>query len=417
MLHLENEKIREKLLFGQMGLEKENLRIDANGYIAKTKHPFPGNKHIVRDFSESQLEINTSVWPSAKEALDELAKYNQYMKEELKKRDEYIWPFSNPPYIRNGKDIPVAIFEGELASKTKYREHLSNRYGRYKMAFSGIHVNYSFAEELLKEEYTYYPEMDYTEFKNQFYLDLAKQLTIYGWILTCISAASPILDSSYVEKGICGQDHFNGMASVRCSELGYWNFFTPIFDFTNIRSYANSMQRYVDQDLLDAPTELYYPIRLKPKGDNILQVLHDCGVDHLELRMFDLNPLAENGLDLRDVQFAQLFLVWMASLPSCEITEKDQVQAVQNYKSAAHYDLKTVVVQLPDGTSGTAITVGKKVLEHMMEFYQGRGEEIQSILRFEWNKFEDENNRYAYKIRKMYTPNFVEKGIELAKKQ
>ena len=58
------------------------------------------------------------------------------------------------------------------------------------------------------------------------------------------------------------------MASVRCSELGYWNFFAPVFDYTNLTRYADSIQRYVDDGLIRYATELYYPIRLKPAGEN-----------------------------------------------------------------------------------------------------------------------------------------------------
>ena len=49
----------------------------------------------------------------------------------------------------------------------------------------------------------------------------------------------------------------------------------------------------------------------------------------------DLNPLVRAGIDERDVLFSQLFLVWAASLPPADLTVKDQVQAVQNFKNAA----------------------------------------------------------------------------------
>ena len=70
------------------------------------------------------------------------------------------------------------------------------------------------------------------------------------------------------------------------------------------------------------------------------------GVDHIELRMFDLNPLVPGGIDVRDLTFAQLFLVWLASTPREALSPKDQVQAVQNFKNAAHYDLKAVKIVL-----------------------------------------------------------------------
>lgn len=164
---------------------------------------------------------------------------------------------------------------------------------------------------------------------------LASAAAAYGWLLVAVTAASPLLDISFVEKGKCDGDTFNGLASTRCSELGYWNFFAPIFDYTNIRAYAGSIQRYVDENLLRFPTELYYPVRLKPRGINNLNTLREQGVDHIELRMFDLNPLVPGGIDERDLTFAKLFLVWLASTPREAISIKAQVQAVQNFKNAA----------------------------------------------------------------------------------
>ena len=66
------------------------------------------------------------------------------------------------------------------------------------------------------------------------------------WILVAVTAASPILDSSFLEKGVYDRDIFTGMASVRCSEMGYWNEFAPIFDYSSVKAYADSIQKYVD---------------------------------------------------------------------------------------------------------------------------------------------------------------------------
>lgn len=133
--------------------------------------------------------------------------------------------------------------------------------------------------------------------KNHLYLELAKKMALYGWLLVVITAASPILDSSFVEKGIFDRDVFTGMASVRCSEMGYWNDFAPVFDYENIDTYVKSIQKYVDQGILSSPSELYYPIRLKPKGENHLDTLQKSGINHIELRMFDLNPLVKDGVE------------------------------------------------------------------------------------------------------------------------
>ena len=321
MFHVENEKVKALLLNGKFGLEKESLRITPEGHMAHTSNPFAGSEHIVRDFCENQTEINTPALPSARAAVGSLWAYTQRIHRTLAalSQRELLWPFSNPAFIHNEADIPVARFVGDEAGKTTYREYLSDRYGRYKMTLSGIHVNYSFADELLQADFALSGGSDFQEYKNQLYVGLAERAAAYGWIMVALTAASPLMDSSFVEKGRYGVDEFNGMASTRCSELGYWNYFSPIFDYSNIRAYADSIQRYVDDGLLAAPTELYYPIRLKPRGKNDLRRLRDEGVDHIELRMVDLNPLEPSGINLKDLQFAQLLLIWLASTPPAEL--------------------------------------------------------------------------------------------------
>ena len=419
VLHADHPRIKELLLKGNFGLEKESLRVDEEGFLSHTSHPFPNDTHIVRDFCENQTEINTSVAKSATEAIQALVKYDHQIQRKLKSlpQREYLWPFSNPPYIRNESDIPIARFFGEQAEKTEYREYLSDRYGRYKMAFSGIHVNYSFDETLLREDFALSGETDFDEYRNQLYVGLAEKAAAYGWLLVAVTAASPLLDSSFVEKGKFDTDTFNGLASTRCSELGYWNYFAPIFDYSNIRAYADSIQQYVNDGLLRFPTELYYPVRLKPRGVNNLNTLRELGVDHIELRMFDLNPLVPSGIEERDLIFAQLFLVWLASTPREELSTKDQVQAVQNFKNAAHYDLKTVKIVLPDGEVNSVTNAALSVLDRMADFYRDFPDSIQEVLAFEREKFIDGDNRYAWKIRRAYDGGFVKKGMELARQR
>lgn len=419
MLHIEDPEVQRLLLNGNFGLEKESLRVDENGFLAHTKHPFPNDDHIVRDFCENQTEINTPVTHSPAEAVASLDHYYQTIQQKLCQLSprEYLWPFSNPPYIRNENDVPVAIFEGGRASKTEYREYLSDRYGRYKMTFSGIHFNYSFSEALLQRDFVLSGESDYTEYKNQLYVVLAERAVAYGWLMVAVTAASPLLDSSFVEKGKFGQDYFSGMASVRCGEMGYWNYFAPVLDYTDIRTYADSIQRYVDTGLLRSPTELYYPIRLKPRGKNILSVLREQGVDHIELRMFDLNPLVSCGIEVMDVAFAQLLLTWLAATPRQPFSDKDQVQAVQNFKNAAHYDLKTVKIVVPNGEVYSVADAALRVLGMMREFYQDFSDDVKKVLDFETEKFLDGENRYAWKIRKAFSGGYVEKGLDLAKKR
>ncbi len=420
MLNARNPKVRELLLRANIGLEKESLRVDANGRMARTRHPFPDTEErITRDFCENQTEINTPVCRSAQEAVDEVSRCTEHIRQTLSAlpEKEYLWPFSNPPYIEDEDDIPVAIFEGARASKTTYREYLANNYGRYKMAFSGIHFNFSFADELLEEDFKASGEVDFQKYKNQLYLELAEKSAAYGWILTAATAASPLLDGSFFTKGLKDVDLFVGMASVRCGDMGYWNHFAPILNYESIESYAQSIRRYVDDGVIASPTELYYPVRLKPRGLNNLTTLEKEGVDHIELRMFDLNPLVPEGFDVRDALFAHLFLVFMASTPRLPFDSRAQVRAVQNFKNAARYDLQLVKTVFPNDAAYSLLNAGRIIVKQMKNFFDDESDEIKECLDFQEQKFVDQRARYPYVVMEKFSGGFWKKGLQLAKER
>ena len=417
-LHAEDKGIRDLCEKGKIGLERESLRITPDGRMTKTPDPFIGEKYIVKDFCENQTEINTPVCDSIKEVMGELEKYHHIIIDKLKSlpEPELIWPFSNPPYIENEADIPIAQYSGKEHYKQEYREYLSDRYGRYKMTFSGVHFNYSFSEELLRYNHGYHEDMTYESYRDFFYLELAAKAQAYNWLVVALTAASPLLDSSYVEKGVYGRDIFNGMGSTRCSELGYWNYFTPILDYSHISNYAESILSYIEKGLIRSAAELYFPVRLKSFNEYSPCSLCEGGVSHIELRMIDLNPVTPFGIDERDVRFIRMFLVWLAFLPPIPMGAKEQVMAIQNTKNAARYDLKTVNILMPDGRSLRATAAAEEILARMESFYERIGDEqTHKIIEYQKEKVEIPETRYAWRVREEYGGGFVKKGLERAK--
>ncbi|MEE3467739.1 MAG: hypothetical protein VZQ83_04805 [Eubacterium sp.] len=414
-LHMEDRTVRELFDKGGIGLERESLRITPDGHMAQTSDPFSDEEYIVRDFCENQTEINTPVCSSVSEVMEELATYHKKIIERLRSlsEPEFLWPFSNPPYIVNEDDIPIAKYQGSQHYKQEYREYLSDRYGRYKMTFSGIHFNYSFGEALLRHNHNYYEGMRYEAYRDTFYLELAAKAQAYNWLVVALTAASPLLDSSYVEKGVYGRDVFNGMGSTRCSELGYWNYFTPILDYSQISNYAESILSYIERGLIRSAAELYFPVRLKSFHEYSPCSLCENGVSHLELRMIDLNPLTPYGIDERDVRFIQLYLIWLASLPAVPMKANEQVMAIQNTKNAARYDLKTINILMTDGRSLRAADAAEEILRGMMAFYERFGDdEINSVLAYQLEKTIIPETRYAWRIRDEYGNGFVENGLK-----
>ena len=120
------------------GIEKESLRAQPNGALALTPHPaalgsaltHPG---ITTDFSESQVELVTSVHLSEEAALAELTQLHQFTLRTMKDiGDDMLWASSMPCDLPTDETIPIARFGSSNVGRAKsvYRMGLSHRYGR-----------------------------------------------------------------------------------------------------------------------------------------------------------------------------------------------------------------------------------------------------------------------------------------------
>ena len=257
-------------------------------------------------------------------------------------------------------EIVPAKFDGPLAGKSIYRDYLATKYGKQLMAYCGIHVNFSFGARLVEAARVK---------RDELYLHVAAQCVKWGWAIVALTAASPR----------------NGYTSVRCSEKGYWNPFVPILDFSNVRAYAKSIAQYVQDGQLIAPSELYYPIRLKPRGPNNLLSLVENGTDHIEIRCVDLNPLTGGLVDARDIEFIHLFMLWCAAQRHETLTAERQRECVAAFKSAARLDFDWTPVG--------------ELLERMGEFFSssaGWPSQVRRILAFEAEKVYHPEKRYAW---------------------
>lgn len=413
-IHFNNKQIKNNLLKGQFGLEKENIRINQKGALSKIKHPF-NNPQIDRDFSESQIEFITNKHNSIQSMLNELIDLQKQSAEKLlnlKSGEEYLWPFSNPPQIKNDEHIIIADYHGDLAEKTVYRQYLAKKYGKKKMLYSGIHFNFSFPEELLKQLYKTENDKNekYMTFKNNIYLDLSKKVTYYTWLIVYLTAASPIYDESLFNTKINKE-----YASFRCSKYGYWNFFNPILDYSSFEEYLNSIKNYINKGLICSEAELYYPVRLKCPVRTNLYKLKNCEINHIELRMIDLNPLFEEGIGFNDVKFLHFFLIYLFSLPPVNFGESQQVAALENEKIASELCEENIFLDL-DGERVNIVNAGLDFLSGMEDFYKNLGfMDVLEIISFQKEKFLNHKGRYAYQVKDLFGDDFMGKGVVLAR--
>ncbi len=356
---------------GKFGIERETLRVDRKGRLAQTPHPFGNDEHITRDFCENQIELVTPVCSSIDEALEALAGLDKKARDVLAENGETIWLYSNPPHFDSEDDIPIADFTGDHSSKRAYREVLEKKYGKKLMLFSGIHFNFSFAEEFLHDLNT--DKEDFHSFRDTLYLRLYKQLMTHSWLLVLLTAASPYYDASLDKDGKSGII-MSEYSSMRNSRRGYWNKFLPILDHRSLRTFTGSIKKHIVTGSLYSASELYLPIRLKPKGLNSLENLAANGVDHIELRMFDLNPSAPLGIDGRDLGFAHLLILYLLSQPDFDFTPELQETAAAEHKNAALLEPDLRLLER-----------GMSIIENMEGFFAGN-ESASEILSFEKNK-------------------------------
>ena len=235
-LHLLNyiidNNLNKEILQGQFGLEKENIRVDKDGNLALTPHPKAfGNKidnpYIQTDFSESQVEMITPVFPSIEETYHFLQALQDIVTQEL--TDEYLWTSSNPPALPRDEEIPIAKMGDPL--EDAYRTQLAQKYGRKKQLLSGIHYNFSFNENFLEKLYeASKSKVEYKQFKDELYLKVARNILKYRWLLIYLTGASPVFNKSYIEQCVSLSDHwdkeshfFPNMNSLRNSICGYRN--------------------------------------------------------------------------------------------------------------------------------------------------------------------------------------------------
>jgi len=377
MLEAKKEAFMDPRVFeGRFGLEKENLRVTMSGQLARTPHPFDEDPHISKDFCESQTEMITEVCKSTEELYKAIVSLNKKVSDKIAERGEFLWNSSNPPEGIDTENVPVAKFSGKDAAKEDYRRYLLGKYGPDRMLLSGIHYNFSFGDSFM--------EMLGGD-KDQIYLRLAADSLRYAWFVVYLMSASPRADK----------------ASVRCSEEGYWNDFIPILDYSSLDAYVDGIDKYVDEGKLDSISELYLPVRIKPRGINSAENLR-TGIDHIELRMIDINPLCPVGIAREDLYFLHLLLIYLALKGDGQCTERMQEMAVDNMKKAALLDDSSVWIARDEVIFLPIREAALEMLSLMEMFFEETGNaHVMQILEYQKSKLLKRNGRYSEKISAM----------------
>ena len=330
------------------GVEKEGLRVDSTGQLSQKPHP-PGlgsaltNSNITTDFSESQLELITPVYQDVETALQFLSDLHGFVYSHLD--EELIWAGSMPCHIPDPESIPIARYGSSNVGQMKhvYRIGLEHRYGKLMQSIAGIHYNFSLSDQFWEAFQANLGSTDDLQlFRSASYFKMIRNFRRHSWLLLFLFGASPVLCESFLKdrehqlQRLHGQTLYLPHAtSLRMSDLGYSTRAQSSLDicFNHLSTYVDSLRkaiqttyppykeigikvnghyRQLNDTILQIENEHYSDVRPKRvtgAGERPLHALKNRGVEYIEIRNTDVNPLLPLGLDLQQAQFLDTFLI------------------------------------------------------------------------------------------------------------
>lgn len=416
----------KEILSGNFGIEREALRLDKNGYLAKSDHPEEfgdkaHNPYITTDFSESQIEVITPALSDIKETYDFTRALYDIVAMEI--GDEYLWPDSMPCIIPDDKDIPVAKFDNNSKEAQEYREKLLLKYGGKKQLISGIHYNFSFDESIIEKLYEDSKrKLSYKEFKNSIYLKVARNYLRYRWLIVYLLGAAPIVHESFIDSCKCPLKEVNhseysslGAISHRNGKCGYKNKVDLFPSYNSVNEYLESIDRYIKDELIENYKELYSQVRLKPSDTkNFKESLLNDGIRYLEYRTIDINPFEKGGISLDDLKFLQVFNIYLLTKEESEF-ENWQEEALENQQLIAVHGIDNIELK-HDGKCINRIDFGLEILNEVMGINNELNLGFEDVIKDMIDKVKDSKLTYAYKItQKINEEGYINTFLSLAK--
>ncbi|HEX5611535.1 MAG TPA: glutamate--cysteine ligase [Burkholderiales bacterium] len=348
------------------GIEKESLRVRADGALAMTPHP-PAlgsaltHPLITTDFSEAQLELITGVHPSAEACLEELTRIHQFVHRSID--EEMLWCASMPCGLPADDEIPVGVYGRSNIgrAKTVYRVGLGYRYGRRMQTISGIHYNFSVPAQT-------WPALG-VRGANEGYFALLRNFRRHGWLLFYLFGASPAVCASFVEGRTHrlqqlkpGTLYLPHATSLRMGRLGYQSDAQSSIaaSFNSMEAYGASLEeallkpyppyekiglrdergeyRQLATSLLQIENEFYGKIRPKRRiatGERPLHALRARGVEYVEVRLMDLDPFAPVGITAPVMRLLDVFLLHCLLADSPLDTPQELSEIARNQECVA----------------------------------------------------------------------------------
>ena len=330
------------------GIEKESLRVTADGTLAQSPHPHAlgsalTHPSITTDYSEALLEFITPTHTSVDDLLQDLFNIHHFTYQNLDR--EKLWVNSMPCIVRGEEHIPIARYGTSNVAQMKeaYRRGLSLRYGAFMQTIAGIHFNFSLPEAFWGEFLNSDDEAAIREQKSVYYFALIRNFHRLSWLGCYLFGASPAVCKTFLQ----GREHLLDdldshsfyapfATSLRLSGLGYNSTAQAGIEITynSVEGFVSSLRRAIrlshadyekfgvkvdgiyrqlNANLLQIENEFYSVIRPKrvaDSGESPARALQQRGVQYVEVRSVDLNPFVPIGIDAECVRFFDMLLLY-----------------------------------------------------------------------------------------------------------
>ncbi|HZX25949.1 MAG TPA: glutamate--cysteine ligase [Telluria sp.] len=375
---LGDEAHRGLLTQGLRGIERETLRVDRQGHLARTPHPAGAGSalthpQITTDYAETLMEFITPAEHDIGTTLARLDAIHRYAYGKL--GDEMLWSQSMPCELPSEAEIEIANYGRSNIGMLKhvYRRGLALRYGKAMQCIAGVHYNYSLPEALwdvLRNNDGVESErrQPLRSYQSESYIALIRNFRRYSWLLMYLFGASPVLSRSFLRDRPHNLEHLTDdtlylpyATSLRMSDLGYHNNAQ-----SGLTPHENSLESYVqtlmcavrrpyepyaafgtkrdgewvqlNTNVLQIENEYYSTIRPKRvirTGERPVQALCNRGVQYIEVRCLDVDPFEPVGIALDTGRFLDAFLLF------CALDESPFINEMQSQVHARNF-LRTV---------------------------------------------------------------------------
>ena len=371
---LSNTKNESLLQGGLKGIEKESLRVMADGHIAQTHHPSTlgstlTHPHITTDYSEALLELITPPFADVKDTLSFLTDLHHFIYTNID--DELMWATSMPCLLESDESIPIADYGSSNVGQMKhiYRQGLAHRYGRAMQAIAGVHFNYSIPEKFWPVFQSLENDKgDLQDFISESYMSMIRNFQRIGWIVSYLFGASPSVCPSFINLRLKEFDDFDCSTcgepfatSLRMSDIGYKNsnqdgidvsynslgkyvaslkaaIKTPSEEYEKIGVLVDGEYRQLNTNILQIENEYYSFVRPKQiaeSGEAPSRALESRGIKYVEIRALDVNPFDPIGLNEQQLHFMEVLLIFCLLQESPEMDAEERHEFERNQSKAA----------------------------------------------------------------------------------